>query len=163
MLCEKQISASRLHSRKHVASLTRRRLKYVTRLPARHTPVKAFAVWNRLAPRNVVQLLRVFTASISVWLFAVVHYVGFRRYELTAWAEHICLSSYVCFSFRVVRITHSQRGGADTADCELSFSRANGAASCLNCSCSCCGHSSFADTRLHRSALGPRRARRPAS
>lgn len=28
----------------------------------------------------------------------------------------------MCFSFRVVSITHTQRGGADAADCELSFS-----------------------------------------
>lgn len=62
-------------------------------------------------------------ALISVWLFAAARYIGFKRRELTAWAEHICLSSYVCFSFRVVSITHSQRGGADAADCEPSFSR----------------------------------------
>lgn len=62
-------------------------------------------------------------------LFAIFGSVGFRQYELTAWAQYICLSGCVClcllvvvfFFFWAVSITHSQRGGADTADCELPF------------------------------------------
>lgn len=53
-------------------------------------------------------------------LFAIFGFVRFRQYELTAWYlfERLCV---FVFSFWAVSITHSQRGGADTADCVLQF------------------------------------------